>query len=54
MVAVAAGGMPVGEVTVLVMAGVPVMLLDGLRPLQRNDPPFAGEFVRARGWPGRR
>ena len=28
-------------------------LLDLLRPLQRGDPPFAGEFVRARGWPGR-
>ncbi len=24
-----------------------------LRPLHRDDPPFAGEFVRARGWPGR-
>ena len=28
-------------------------LLDLLRPLHREDPPFAGEFVRARGWPGR-
>jgi bifunctional non-homologous end joining protein LigD len=28
-------------------------LLGLLRPLHRDDPPFAGEFVRARGWPGR-
>jgi bifunctional non-homologous end joining protein LigD len=28
-------------------------LLQLLRPLQRTDPPFAGEFTRARGWPGR-
>ena len=24
-----------------------------LRSLERPDPPFRGEFVRARGWPGR-
>jgi bifunctional non-homologous end joining protein LigD len=28
-------------------------LLELLRPLHRGDPPFVGEFVRARGWPGR-
>ena len=28
-------------------------LLGLLRPLHRDDPPFVGEFVRARGWPGR-
>jgi bifunctional non-homologous end joining protein LigD len=28
-------------------------LLELLRPLHREDPPFAREFVRARGWPGR-
>jgi bifunctional non-homologous end joining protein LigD len=28
-------------------------LLGLLRPLHRDDPPFVGAFVRARGWPGR-
>ena len=28
-------------------------LLELLRPLHRDDSPFAGPFVRARGWPGR-
>jgi bifunctional non-homologous end joining protein LigD len=28
-------------------------LLAWLRPLHRVESPFAGQFVRARGWPGR-
>jgi bifunctional non-homologous end joining protein LigD len=28
-------------------------LLELLEPLHREDSPFAGPFVRARGWPGR-
>ena len=42
----------VGDVGTGFTAAARRHLLELLRPLQREDPPFAAEFVRARGWPG--
>ena len=43
----------VGDVGTGFTDGARHHLLDLFRRLHREDPPFAGEFVRARGWPGR-